>query len=114
MSIKTTKRESLVAVWAAAWISIFAWLVHQSGSAALVRQSCTHASAGWLLHGLTVITALICIGCGAIGLAALRKGRRVANSTLQFLGGLVAVIALANLVLILWEGSYTTFLPACR
>ena len=89
-------------------IPILAWIVHLGASAALVHESCTHSSVEWIMHGLTAVTALICIGCALIGVAAWRR------SALHFLGVLIVAVSLTNLLVIVWEGSYTAFLSPCR
>ncbi|HTL87285.1 MAG TPA: hypothetical protein VL856_19035 [Acidimicrobiia bacterium] len=89
-------------------VPIAAWIVHLGATSALVHEQCAHSSVEWVMHGLTAITALICLGCALIGVAAWRR------PSLHFLGVLIVAVALTNLLVIVWEGSYTAFLSPCR
>jgi hypothetical protein len=89
-------------------VPIAAWIVHLGATSALVHEQCAHSSVEWVMHGLTAITALICLGCALIGVAAWRR------ASLHFLGVLIVAVALTNLLVIVWEGSYTAFLSPCR
>lgn len=108
-------RFAVFVLWSAVAISIGAWMTHLSLSAALVQQTCNHSNVRWTLHGLTVATALICVACIVIGVVQFRRSPAVpGNGAFHFLAGFAAVVAVTNLVLILWEGSYVTFLPSCH
>ena len=48
----------------------------------------------------------------AVGVAS-RRGED-AEGSLHFIGILVVAIAAVNLLLIVWEGSYTPFLTSCH
>jgi hypothetical protein len=110
----STRRWPLFVVWLAAALPIVMWTVHLTGSAALAREQCTHSSVTWLLHGLTVVTGLVCIACALVGWSVWRGARGEANAVFRFLGVLVVAIAVTNLLLIVWEGSYTPFLTSCH
>jgi hypothetical protein len=116
MSLGASRREVSTAVLGAALaVPILAWTVHLTASSALATQLCAHSSLRWALHGITAATALVCIGCGLVGVAAWRRVRdEPGRGAVRFLGLLVAAVAVTNLVLILWEGSYTEFVPACQ
>ena len=102
-------------LYAALGIPIVAWMAHLGLTAALAGESCTRSSLTWVMHGLTAGLALVCVGCGLIGLAAWRHAPNGTEVTARrFLGGFVVAVAIANLVLILWEGSYTVALSPCR
>ena len=102
-------------LYAALGIPIVAWMVHLGLTASLAHKSCTQSSVTWVMHGLTAGLGLICVVCGVIGFAAHRRAPEGTEGTAQrFLGGFVVAVAIANLVLILWEGSYTVALSPCR
>lgn len=101
----------------AAALPLVAWTGHLVGSAALAGELCTHPSVVWAMHALTAGTALICVACAVFGFVTLRKAHHsdaAVPVALRFGATLVIAIALANLLLIVWEGSYTEFMPTCR
>jgi hypothetical protein len=111
----STRRWPLPVIWLAAGLPILAWTIHLTASAALAREQCTHDSVTWVLHGLTVGLGLVCIACGLIGLSVWRRAAREdAEGPFQFIGVLVVAIAAVNLLVIVWEGSYTPFLTSCH
>jgi len=115
MNARATPRWPLPIVWFAAVLPIAMWAVHLTGSAAIAHEQCTHSSLTWVLHGLTVVTGLVCIACGLVGWSVWRAARgEPAHAAYQFLGVLVVAISVTNLLLIVWEGSYTEFLTSCH
>ena len=109
------KRMSVPLLMAAAALPIAAWMAHLAGSAAYANRLCSHPSAHWITDAFTAGTALICVGCGALGVIAWRRGSAPPRSeAIRFLGVLVVFIAVTNLLVIVWEGSYTEFLSGCR
>jgi hypothetical protein len=70
-------------------------------------------------HLATVVTALVTIGALAMSVHVFRERDRLdppdarLGGQLQFLGLLGIGVAVFNLVLILWEGSYVFFLGHC-
>jgi hypothetical protein len=118
MNAPTTLRDgfrSRFVLWAAASVPIAAWIVHLSVTAALAHESCGRSNVTWIMHGITLVTALVCVGCGLIGVVAYRRPPRdIESPSRRFLGGLIVALAVVNLVLILWEGSYTAVLSPCR
>lgn len=118
MNTSTTLRQgfrSRVVLYSAIAIPIAAWMAHLGLTASLAHESCTRSSVTWIMHALTAGLGLVCVGCGLIGFAAYRRAPEGTEGTARrFLGGFVVAVAIANLVLILWEGSYTVALSPCR
>jgi uncharacterized membrane protein len=118
MNQPTTLRDgfrSRFVLWAALGVPIAAWTAHLSGTAALAHESCTRSNVTWIMHGITLGTALVCVICGLIGYVAYRRSPSgTEGAARRFLGGLIVAVAVVNLVLIVWEGSYTAVLSPCR
>ena len=57
----------------ASGISIAAWMTHLVSLASLVDLSERHAGVVWVMHGLTAVTALTCIGVIALGAGHARR-----------------------------------------
>jgi len=111
----SVRRGALRFAWIAAVLPIVAWTAHLTATAALVHESCTRTRVKWAMHGLTLGTALICIGCALVGVALRRRAKsETGNGPYRFLAALVVGIALTNFVLIVWEGAYTEFLSSCH
>jgi hypothetical protein len=107
--------RSRLVLYAALAIPIAAWMVHLGLTASLAGHSCGRSTVTWVMHALTAGLGLVCVGCGLIGFAAFRRAPEGTEGTsLRFLGGFVVAVAVTNLVLILWEGSYTVVLSPCR
>jgi hypothetical protein len=108
-------RRQIVLGWTATVVPIGAWIVHLTGEASLVRLACEHRGYEWVMHALTVGTALVCLACLAYGVSIARRPlEALGNGAFRFLGVLAASVAFVNLLLIVWEGSYVPFLPLCR
>ena len=119
MNVQTTTRgptrRQVMLGWTATVVPIGAWIVHLTGEAALVRLACEHRDVEWVMHGLTVVTALICLACLATGVSYARRPTETSgNGAFRFLGVLAASVAFVNLLVIVWEGAYVPFLPLCR
>jgi hypothetical protein len=103
--------------WGAVVVPIAAWTVHIVALASLVNLACDHPRVEWVMHGLTALLGLVCIGCLAIARRYMRlpnggdSGSTHAN--LHFLGQLGVAIAIVNLILIVVEGIYVPFLDSC-
>jgi hypothetical protein len=96
-------------IWFAVFGGIAAWLLHLTAGASLVRLACDHHNALYVIHALTVGTALVT-------LTAMRlswKLRTAPDEPRQFLGSLGLLIGATNVVLILLEGSFVLFLHPC-
>ena len=79
MNVQTTTRgptrRQIVLGWTATTLPIGAWIVHLTGEAALVRLACEHRDVEWVMHGLTVVTALVCVGVPGHRRVVRRAGR---------------------------------------
>jgi hypothetical protein len=106
-------------VWAAALVGIPAWMAHLVFEAAMVRFTDTHPGWEWTLHAATAVTALLTLAGIVICVDLLRRveqDRRDAPAALDDAASPVAVsrflavfgllVGVANLALILAEGSY--------
>ncbi len=114
-STRAPTRGQIILGWTATVVPIGAWMVHLTGEAALVRLACEHRDVEWVMHALTVGTALVCLACLAIGVTyARRPVSENGNGAFRFLGVLAASVAFVNLLVIVWEGAYVPFLPLCR
>jgi hypothetical protein len=109
-----SSRTDVFLGWAAAVVPIGAWIVHISVTAALVDVACEHRWVLWIMHALTLVTALVCVAGIAIGVHLFRKPEYGTNAAMRFLGVFAAAIAFVNLLLIVWEGAYVIFLDPCR
>jgi hypothetical protein len=99
----------------ASGISIAAWMTHLVSLASLVDLSERHAGVVWVMHGLTAVTALTCIGVIALGAGHARRahaseteGSPVGRTA--FLAWMAIIAGSVNLLLILYEGSYVVLL----
>ena len=121
-------RWDQVLAWSAVVVPIAAWTVHIVALASLVDLACDHPRVEWVMHGLTVGLALVCIGCGALAwryarLPGAESGSErdhehggdsgTTKANLHFLGQLGLAIAAVNLLLIVVEGIYVPFLDSC-
>jgi hypothetical protein len=113
-------RYSEPLVWTAALIGIPAWLTHLVFEAAMIQYTTTHPGWRWTLHLATVVTAVATLAGMAICLELVRAANRTepdapedddasAANISRFLGVLGLLIGVANLALILMEGSYVIF-----
>jgi hypothetical protein len=97
------------AAWFAVVAPIVAWLVHLTTEASLVQHTCTSSGTQWPMHAVTAV-------CVAVTLSAMAVALRMAQTPegpWRFIGLLGLILAAANLVLILLEGSYVLFIKAC-
>ncbi len=103
--------------WTAVVVPIAAWTIHIVALASLVDLACDHPGVEWVMHGLTVGLALVCLGCVAIAWRHLRlpngEDAGTTKANLRFLAQLGVAVAVVNLVLIVVEGVYVPFLDAC-
>jgi hypothetical protein len=96
-------------VWAATFGSIVAWMVHLTAEAALVPAREAHPDVVWLMHGLTVVLALVVLAGMRVSWTLARLGGdREADGDpagrTVFLGWLGLGIGALNLLLIVYEG----------
>jgi hypothetical protein len=95
-------------MWWTTFGSIFLWMIHLTAEAALVPLHERHASAAWLMHGLTVVLALAVIAGMWISWGYTRVGEREGRATpagrTVFLGWLGLGMGAFNLLLIVYEG----------
>ncbi len=90
-------------------------MVHLTASSALVHLACDHRNVLWAIHGITLVTSLVCVACIWIGVTLFRRGPNgPGHGSVHFLGVFAATIAAVNLLVIIWEGSYVVFLSPCR
>jgi hypothetical protein len=97
------------AAWYAVVAPIVAWLVHLTAEASLVQHTCNSSGTQWPMHAVTAV-------CVAVTLSAVAVAFRMSQTPegpWRFLGLLGLILAGANLVLILLEGSYVVFIKAC-
>jgi hypothetical protein len=110
-ALRAHRSPGLFAIWFPIVGSIAAWAVHLVGEASLVRSAQVHPWVVWVMHGLTVATAAVCVACIAIAWRSTRLGARVLGGErsgamegrASFLGWLGVYIASFNLALILAE-----------
>jgi uncharacterized membrane protein len=107
-------RWQLFVAWAALLLPIGAWVTHLVAEAALTRSACDHERVTWVMHAITAVLGLLCVGCVIVGVRFARLQRAAGNGAFRFLGGLAAVTAFVNLLLIVWEGAYIPFLQKCH
>jgi hypothetical protein len=106
-------------LWYAVTAGIFWWAAHILTFASLARWRCLHPGTDWVLHGVTVVTALGTLLAMWWSLRILREGRDADDGSADprglrhFLGMLGLLIGLINLLLIVWEASYVFFIRAC-
>jgi hypothetical protein len=112
-----------VVVWTAAGIGIPAWIAHLVFEAAMVRFTDVHHGWEWTLHAATALTALVTLAGMAVCFDLYRRAERVRRTSppvnedddasdvalSRFLGLVGVFIGIANLALILAEGSYVIF-----
>lgn len=105
--------------WYAAVAGIGWWMVHLSTIAALARLRCSHPDVTWVMHGITVVLALLTAQATWWSLALLRENidadetGRDAPAREYFLGLFGLLIGAVSVLLIVWEGAYVPFLRAC-
>jgi hypothetical protein len=95
-------------VWAATFGSIAAWMVHLTAEAALVPAREAHPDVVWLMHGLTVVLALVVLAGMRVSwtlarLGADDEGAGSPGGRTVFLGYLGLLVGGLNLALILYE-----------
>src|SRR5690242_5580034 len=112
-----------VVVWAAAFVGIAAWMSHLVFLAAMVGFTDEHRGWEWTLHVATAFTALVTLAGMAICFDLYRRAERARRDAppaseddessdialSRFLGLLGLLLGVANLALILAEGSYVIF-----
>ncbi len=98
------------------WLPIFFWMAHLGSTAALVEYVANHPSKWWIEWVDTGVLAAATAACiagsallGASVKATVRDG--TAEGRTRFLAWQGVLAGLANLALILAEGSYVLFLP---
>jgi hypothetical protein len=114
-------RYSEPLVWTAALIGIPAWIAHLIFEAAMTPYTTAHPGWRWTMHLATVVTALVTIAGMTICFDLMRAANRgappgrldaddaSAANLSRFLGTFGLLIGVANLALILMEGSYVIF-----
>jgi hypothetical protein len=110
-------RASQFVAWTAVVLPIAAWTVHMVALASLVELACERPGFEWVMHGLTVGLALVCLACLGIGLrgARLPNGEEAGSTTasIRFLSHVAIAVAIFNFVLIVFEGVYVVAIDAC-
>ncbi len=116
--------------WYAVLAGIAWWMVHLVAEASLARVSCLHPDLRWVMHAITIVTALgtlLAIVWSAQMLATRADadagterprgaGADEGNdpfSRQRFLGLFGVGVGAISLLLILWEGSYVLALSSC-
>jgi hypothetical protein len=119
----TTVHYSETVVWSAVLIGIPAWIAHLVFEAAMVPFTGTHPGWEWTLHAATAVTAVVTLAGMAVCYDLFRRAERArraappaaqddessAVALSRFLGLLGLFVGVANLALILAEGSYVIF-----
>lgn len=106
-------------LWYAVSAGVFWWALHIVTFASLARWRCLHPGHDWVLHAVTVVTALGTLLAMWWSWQILQAGRDADEESgdprglRHFLGMLGLLVGLINLLLIVWEGSYVTFIRAC-
>jgi len=104
--------------WYAVLGGIGWWLVHETSLASLARATCLHPRLVWVLHSITLVTAvgtvLAMYWCVRMVVAAPDEpdGSGEANWE-RFLGLFGLATGAISLLLIIWEGSYVLAFNAC-
>jgi hypothetical protein len=110
-------RWSQVALWGAVVVPILAWTVHMVALASLVRYTCEHPGARWIMHGLTFSLGFVCVVCIAVAYRFARQpnGEEAVSvkANLRFLSHLAIIVGVANLLLIGAEGVYVLLFNSC-
>jgi hypothetical protein len=91
--------------------AVGAWMIHLSAVASLVELSRTSGWAVAAMDALTVATAAVCVAVIVAGAVVLRRCRRPEDDgspvgRSAFLALLAVILGAANLLLIVFEGSY--------
>lgn len=115
--------KELVGPKAPTWLVAFslisgitAWMVHLSGASALVPTACAR-DMGWLIDGLTLITALVCLAGVLASVRIMRlagKGENARSQGYRFIGFIGLVANVFSFVLVLGEGAMHIWVAACR
>lgn len=118
MTDVSAPRRGLTGLWFALAIGPAAWAIHLMGQAAFVRYACNDPEWRWVLHGLTVVTALPTMAGLAICWAIVRRtpgpeDAATSAGRTRFLALVAAFTAAISLGLILLEGSYVLWISGC-
>jgi hypothetical protein len=106
-------------LWYAVTAGVFWWAVHVWAFASMARLRCLHPNVTWVLHAITVVTALGTLLAMWWSWQLWREGQGVDDGEgnplglRNFLGMLGLLTGLTNLLLILWESGYVFFMPSC-
>jgi hypothetical protein len=106
-------------VWVAAVGPIGAWAVHEVTLGSLSRLSCNSHAFTWLQHATTVAMAGFVLGCIFVSARLIRAGGSDSEESgspggrIKFIGMFGVLVGVANLALILLEGSYVVFIHPC-
>jgi hypothetical protein len=110
-------------VWSAVFVGVPAWAVHLVFEAAIVGFTDEHHGWEWTMHAMTAFTAVLTLAGMAICLDLYRRAERARRDAppvnedddasdialSRFLGLMGFLFGVANLALILAEGSYVIF-----
>jgi hypothetical protein len=107
--------------WVAVLGGIVFWMVHLTAEAALVGAACHHSSVKWVMHLLTVATAVATLAAMAVCLRMVHWARHVDGGEdsptvpgrTLFLGLFGLITGAASLLLIVLEGAYVVFFNPC-
>jgi hypothetical protein len=103
----------------ALWGPIFFWMAHLASMAALVRYVGNNPERWWIFWvdtGLCAAATVVCLTVATLMILAYdtTSDEATPESNARFLGWQGVLAGLANLALILAEGSYVLFLPLHR
>lgn len=106
----TVTRGQEALLWSAVAVPIAAWMAHLSAVASLVGLTNDRPDVKWVIHGLTIGLTLVCVLLGVLIWPFVNRP----ESSVRFLARLALSSVVANIILILWEGSYVLFLSPHR
>jgi hypothetical protein len=109
-----------VRIWYAVLGGVGAWTVHLLALSSFVRFSCNVHGYTWVMHAVTVITAIATLVAMWLALRLVREADHETDETadtaagrLRFLGRVGLLVGAINLALIVLEGAYVTVLKTC-
>jgi hypothetical protein len=106
--------------WYAVLGGIVLWAIHVTALSSLAATSCTHPTATWAMHALTVVLAAATIAAGWMCVMLIRgrgdhsEADPDVDGRLRFMALFGLLTQATSLMLIVWEGTYVPFLDACR
>lgn len=101
-------RGSSFALWFAVGGGIVLWMTHLAGSAALAPYACETGRI-WTIHVATVVLLVPTVIAGWIGYRFWRHD----EEPVRFIGGMAAIVNLANILAIVAEWAPVLFVDPC-